>query len=163
MKTSEKIFTDLYVPQYRRLFGIAAAILGDTDDAADAVQETMVKIWNRRGTLAEIDNPEGYALRILRTTAIDMIRRRRDTESIDSARTADICADNDDGDAAGIIRKIIATLPPNQQTVVSLSLFDDAPPDEISRLTGFTPANVRQLLSRGRKKIKEMYQKIIEP
>lgn len=44
MKSLEDIFTESYLPQYTRLYTIARAIVGDTD-AADAVQDTMVKIW----------------------------------------------------------------------------------------------------------------------
>ena len=162
MKREEDIFTELYVPQYRRLFGMAMALLADRDDAADAVQETMVKIWNLRATLADVQNPEGFAARILRTTAIDMLRRRRPVDDIEAAVRTVAADDPPDVDAAETVQRIIDTLPPGQQTVIRLSAFDDRPPDEIARLTGLSPANVRQLLCRGRKKIREIYQKLMQ-
>ena len=50
VKRLEDIFTKRYVPLYPKLFNVAVAILGnDSNEAADAVQEAMVKIWQEFG------------------------------------------------------------------------------------------------------------------
>ncbi len=163
MKVSdEDIFTTLYVPQYKRLFSVAAAILGNRDEAADAVQDTMVRIWNNRATLPSIKSPEAYALTALRSTAIDIIRRRHPAVEIESVRDL---AEHDtprDVDTSEILSRIIDTLPSAQQEVIRLNAFDDRSPAEIAQLTGHSPENVRQLLSRGRRKIKELYLKLTQ-
>ena len=59
VKRLEDIFTKRYVPLYPKLFNVAVAILGnDSNEAADAVQEAMVKIWRQGKNLASIENVE---------------------------------------------------------------------------------------------------------
>ncbi|MDE6488217.1 MAG: sigma-70 region 4 domain-containing protein [Paramuribaculum sp.] len=77
-------------------------------------------------------------------------------------------ADNVAGDIVGIrsdldlALKLMASLPEAQQRVVRLSSVGGCSNDEIAELTGFSPANVRTLLSRGRKRIRELFIKYSE-
>lgn len=66
-------------------------------------------------------------------------------------------ADYETRDQLGHLRNLIATLPKNQQDVLNLSVFGDCSNEEISEITGESAANVRQLLSRARKKLKSIY------
>lgn len=160
VKPLEDIFTERYLPLYGDLYGIAAAIVG-TGDAADAVQEAMVKIWKNGETMAAATNPRGYAVTVLRTTAIDMLRRRHDTDALDNARQL-TSAPQPEPDTAEFLERAIATLSVNQQEVFRLSAFGDMTADEIAATTGLSAANVRQLLSRSRKKIRELYTKYMQ-
>lgn len=163
MKRLEDIFNERFLPLYPRLYSVAAAILGpSTGEASDAVQETMVKIWKSGASMATIEQPEAYAVKVLRTTAIDMLRRRHYADSIDEALEIDSDSPPDP-DSVEFLERIIDTLPSTQQEVIRLSAFSNLPNDEIAALTGQTAVNVRQLLSRGRKKIKELYNKYMQP
>lgn len=163
VKRLDDIFTERFMPLYPKLYYVAAAILGTASgEAADAVQEAMVKIWKSGEKMASIDNPESYAIAILRTTAIDVMRRRRFSDSLDCVPET-VADPPPDPDSAAFLERIISTLPATQQEVIRLSAFDDLSNDEIAAITGHTAANVRQLLSRGRKKIKELYSKHMQP
>ncbi len=159
MNPIEELFRTRYVPLYDRLYGVAFGILSNSDDAADAVQEAMVKIWNMGVALADIRVPEAYAFKILRFTAIDMLRHRCVTDSDDIAccQVADGASEPSEPDTAEFLSKIVDSLPESQRNVILMSAFDNLDSCEIAEITGYTVANVRQLLSRGRKKIKEMY------
>jgi len=161
MNPIEEIFRTLYLPLYPRLYVTAMGLLADSADAADAVQETMVKIWNTGRELREIVSPEAYAFKVLRFTAIDMLRRR----SKITAAMGDIpepSIELSEPDSLEFLAKIVDSLPENQREVVRLSAFENVPFDEISEITGLSPSNVRQLLSRGRKKIRNMYNKYMK-
>lgn len=136
------------------------AILGSsTDLAADAVQETMVKIWSKGDELLSVNNPEALSIAILRTTAIDIMRRQRKYEQVDTIK--DVAPDSPpDNETATILERIIDTMPAAQKEILRLSIFEDLSAKEISEITGVSGTNVRQLLSRGRKKIKEIYSKL---
>lgn len=163
MNPIEELFRARYLPLYQRLYGAAIAILADSDDAADAVQEAMVKIWNTADGLAEIRTPEAYAFKILRFTAIDILRRRARPDSADLESVPEPTAPAPpDEDAAGFLAAAIDRLPASQGTVVRMSIFGEMQTDEIAEAVGCSPANVRQLLSRGRKKIREIYLKHIQ-
>lgn len=60
-------------------------------------------------------------------------------------------------DELRLLRTLLPQLPDNQRKAVELSAFSGCSNDEIAELTGESPANVRQLLSRGRRKLKELY------
>lgn len=150
------------MPLYPRLFSIAASLLGiGSDDAADAVQTAMVKIWKCGPAMAKIDNPAAYAAATVRTVSIDMLRRRRHDEPIDSAFGIS-SEPPGDPDSQDFLQWTISQLPPRQQDVIRLSVCESLSNEEIAEATGLTADNVRQLLSRGRRKIKELYAKYMQ-
>ena len=53
------------------------------------------------------------------------------------------------------VRQLIEELPPNQRQVIRLRGMEDCSLEEIAQITGFSDTNVRTLLSRARKYIKE--------
>lgn len=161
MNPIEEIFRTAYLPLYPRLYATAFGLLADGDDAADAVQETMVKIWKSGQALASVHSPEAYSFKILRSTAIDMLRRRSHEGSLPDGKEPDEAVELPEPDTAEFLVRAIESLPEGQREVVRLSAFEDRPPDEIAEITGHTPANVRQLLCRGRKKIREIYNKYL--
>ncbi|MDE6028214.1 MAG: sigma-70 family RNA polymerase sigma factor, partial [Muribaculaceae bacterium] len=55
------------------------------------------------------------------------------------------------------MEQLIDALPDGQRRVIRLSSFGEFDVMEISDATGFTPGNVRQLLSRGRKRLRELF------
>ncbi len=159
VKRLEDIFTKRYVPLYPKLFNVAVAILGnDSNEAADAVQEAMVKIWRQGKNLASIENVEGYALTVLRTTAIDLLRKRKIRVPIDD----NICGSTDSAavekDSADFLKQLLGRLPKAQQQVMMLSSFHNLSNAEIAELTGLSNENVRQILCRARKKIRKLYE-----
>ncbi|MBO5268715.1 MAG: sigma-70 family RNA polymerase sigma factor [Muribaculaceae bacterium] len=141
------------------LFKIAYSVLGNEADAGDAVQEVMTKIWSIDADLDDINNPLAYASRILRTTAIDLLRKRRYDSPADPVEIPlpDMVSDPDAVDSAEFIRCAIDSLPPGQQEVMRLSAYSGLPTDEIALATGFTQDNVRQLLSRARKRLRTIF------
>ncbi len=159
MNAKEDIFKSRFVPLYPLLFRVAYTILGNEADAGDAVQETMMKIWNLGEEMATVGNPQAYASRVLRTTAIDLLRKRKHESevSVDDVSVQELCFDIVDMDSVDYIRSAIAALPPGQQEVMALSAYEGLPNDEIAKVTGFTNDNVRQLLSRARKRLRTIF------
>ena len=120
----EKIFTEIFLPLYGHMFRAAMAILGrNSPEAADAVQEAMVKIWKSGAALSRVENPEGYAISAVRSSAIDILRKRHSSENIE-----DILNLSDghppDHDSGDFIERIIASLPVAQQEVIRLSAYE---------------------------------------
>lgn len=157
--STEEIFRERFLPLYPRLFAVANAMLGNADDAADAVQDTMVKIWRHSGQLAEISSPVGYSMQLLKTSAIDIMRQRRLQVHRPEAAPDPAAPADPEPDSADFLRRAMASLPASQQEAIRLSSFAGMPAADIADTMGLTQANVRQLLSRGRRKLREIYQK----
>ncbi len=147
------------VPLYKGMFAAAIAILGNSDDAADAVQEAMIKLWNSRNKLDRLQSLEAYAFTTLRRTSLDILRQRQIKMDLSPNEhlepPGDVVADVE------AIAKIIESLPPNYKQVIKLNAYDGHSPEEIAKITGLSLSNIRQLLSRGRRKIKELYTKFM--
>lgn len=149
------------VPLYRELFAVAVAIVRDRDDASDIVQEAMVKMWNSRDRLDSVVSIKAFAISCLRNTAIDWLRNRPRLADMDDPVAAVAAAPPPpDNESVEVIEAIINNLPPGQRQVIRLNAIEGCSTDEISSITGYSPANVRQLLSRARKRIKEMYYRL---
>ena len=68
--------------------------------------------------------------------------------------------DAEQSDSVRHIRRLIETLPSSQQRVLILSSMYHLDTAEIAKATGLSPGNVRQLLSRGRKRLRDLLNRI---
>ena len=122
-------------------------------DAEDLVQEAYLKLWDKREGLAIISNPEAFSVTLVKNMCFDLLRSGKYTLSRQSVELAEVHnvsqADNFEvRDEAQQVRHIIAHLPVQQQKIVTLR-----------DVTGLNATNVRVLLSRARKKIREEFNK----
>lgn len=162
---SSERFKKEILPLRQQLFNFSLKMLGDEQDAEDAVQETLLKLWRVRDTLKSYDSPGAFAMAITKNTCLDKIKLRKQTKTIDDFFTL---SDNDNPqlqlerqDTNKIIRMIIQTLPPLQQQIITMKDVDEYETEEIAEITGTTIEAVRTNLSRARKRVREDYLKIV--
>lgn len=154
-------YKSILLPCYRQMYATAFAILHDSADASDVVQDMMILLWQKHEAIAIPQNPQAFCARLVRNHCID--RLRSDTgryfERIDSlyGMTSDIATDTDVSlrMTESYISEILSTFKAKQRKILILSIFSQLSNDEISSITGESPENVRVILSRGRKKIRE--------
>ena len=58
------------------MYRVALALTGCEADAADAVQDACLRLWEKRAKLAESANPSGYCVGAARNAALDILRAR---------------------------------------------------------------------------------------
>lgn len=154
-------FKDILLPCYRRMYAVAFAILRNADDASDAVQDAISALWQRHNDLPIPDTPMAFCCRIARNTCIDRLRidSKRYFENIDSAMIMASETTTDSAvsyiTASERIFKILSIFKEKQRKILSLNIFSQLSNDEISKIMGESEENVRTILCRGRKKIKE--------
>ena len=85
------------LPLKNELFRLALRITLNREEAEDVVQETMMKVWNRRDDWEKIESIEAFCLTICRNLAVDKTRRRVKDEGL---RTADYGTRNTEYDIA---------------------------------------------------------------
>ena len=64
-------------------------------------------------------------------------------------------------DEANQVKKLIGQLPRQQQQIILLRDVNDCSYEEIEQATGLTAVNIRVLLSRARKKIREQFNELM--
>lgn len=154
-------FKHLLLPHYRQMYVTAMTILRNSDDASDAVQEAFTRLWEKRDDLPNIDNPEAYCVTTIRRICID--RLRRTTYPINDL-TEDTLLISDDSDEQAdnresiqLVTLLMSKLPEQQRQVLQLRAFNDCSFEEIESITGLTGVNVRTLLSRARRRMRELF------
>lgn len=151
-------FKTIFMSFRHKLFGIALRLTGNSEDAEDAVQEAYARFWERRVTIAMKDSPEAYCVATLRNICIDIIRRRRDTEPVENAAGVIETDETEEiRDNAAMVIRIMETLPRKQKEVMQLRDLQELQFAEISELLGESEGNIRSLLSRARKKVREAF------
>ncbi|MDL2215210.1 sigma-70 family RNA polymerase sigma factor [Dysgonomonas sp. OttesenSCG-928-M03] len=155
-------FKDKYIPYRQKMYRIAYRLLQDTCDAEDLVQEAYIKLWNKKDELNHIENIESYCVVLLRNLCLDFLRSKnrhhmQSTEDVVIPDTVVLTNEIERDDDLRHIESIITRLPKQQQKIIRLRHFDDYTNEEIEEIMGLTSVNVRVLLSRARKKIKELF------
>ena len=160
------LFKQLLLPLYPRLQRVALRMLGNVEDAEDMVQEVYMKLWNKREELPDVQNMEAYCVALTKNMCIDRLRLAEvDRVDVDDfplslAAADDIASQLERQDAVEQVKLIIETLPEKQQQVITLRDIRDCTFEEIEEQTGLTAVNVRALLSRARKTIRERFKRV---
>jgi len=160
------LFKQLLLPLYPRLQRVALRMLGNVEDAEDMVQEVYMKLWNKREELPDVQNMEAYCVALTKNMCIDRLRLAEvDRVDVDDVPLSLAAADDvacllERQDTIEQVMLIIETLPEKQQQVVTLRDIRDCTFEEIEEQTGLTAVNVRALLSRARKTIRERFKRV---
>lgn len=157
----KEFFDREIMPLYRDMYRMGAAILGDSDDAYDAVQQAMLGLWERIRPDKPPLNLRAYCLTTLRNRCMDMLKQRLPTSRLESVAEADFFEEPSTGDDSAKMAIIISQLPRAEQTVIRLSAFGGCSTQEIASAMGISDNYVRQLLYRGRKKIRALFFKAV--
>lgn len=159
-------FTGRVLPLNDRLFRFACCFLKDREDARDAVQDVLMKLWEKRELLGKIDNPEAFSMRMIRNRCLDKIKGSR---SVPMNREAEVRMDAraseeehfpERKDTDSLVRKLISALPEQPRTVIHLRDVEQMEFEEIALITGMQVNAVRVCLSRARKQVREDLLKI---
>ena len=167
MEVTADIFKRLYLPFHAKLYRIAFALVGNQEEAEDIVQEVYSRLWERREELAAVWNPEAYAITLTKHFCLDYLRSPRASRHAAALEeTGEFLSDSspeketEEKDQIRQIQRWIDKLPLNQQQVLRLQGMEDYSVEEIEQITGYTAGNIRVLLSRARKTIREQFNKL---
>lgn len=134
----------IYGLEADRLFALALWITGSREDAADAVHDLFVKLAARPPRLTEIRRPRAYLLSMVRSIALDRVRRRRQVEAPEDCLLEAPASDPESSVEAGNVSRHLHRLPRSQREAVYLRFFAELSFADIGRVTGvslFTAAS----------------------
>lgn len=173
---SEAALARLYDRYSGLLFSLILAILKDSRDAEEVLQEVFLQVWRRAD---RYDPSRGSAYKWLvtlaRTRSIDRTRsknfaRHREARSGDEAldRTADTSrASQLDAvlilERAEVVRGILAKLPPEQQRVLRLGYFLGHTQTEIARTLELPLGTVKSRMRLGLIAMRGLLNKELQP
>ncbi len=145
-------------PYYKPMYRVAVTVMKNDCEAMDAVQDAMLKLWERRRQLKNISDIKSYCLNVVRNRCLNIIRDRKVTFIMDKIveveSEEDICSNVEYSNLSDFVFRAMNRLPPEQKRVFQLSAFGGFSNAEIADILGTTPGNVRVILSRARSKIR---------
>ncbi len=160
------LLTSVFIRIRPRLLNRANAMLGDSDEAQDALQEAFCKLWGRRKSITSVQQAEGLSVTTLHNTCIDNLRRRNSVrlESVEEvAKDVESAVDeaSDTTELFITVERLIASeLTERERGILYMRDKAAAEISEIAEEYGLSEANVRLILSRARKKVRECYMEL---
>lgn len=170
---------EAFIISYEKLiFNVAYRMLGNAEDAKDAAQDTIIKIYKNINNLSDIDGLKSWIYTITNNTCLDYIRKRKgkDTLSIDALIETDdgtmvqqIPSDEPTPEAAlhkaeraKQIQNGINQLKPDYRILIILRDIKGLRYEEISKAMGSPMGTVKSRLSRARISLKNILTKMME-
>ena len=119
-------FRNDILPLKDKLYRLALRITFDSAEAEDIVQDTMIRVWNKRDEWTQFDSIEAYCLTIARNLAIDRSQKLEsqnveltpETQEMPDALTPDRAYEQDE--QLRLVHHLINELPEKQRTIVQL-------------------------------------------
>ena len=157
---NEREYIALIDPFKNKLYRFAKRFLVSVEEAEDATQDVLLKLWNLREKLGSYKNPEAFAMTITRNHCLDKLKSKH-------AQNLKITHNNYEDhshklqnkielrDTVSLVEKFIKTLPVQQQLVIQLRDIEQYEFKEISEVLDMKETAIRVALSRARKILKE--------
>ena len=163
----EQDFTELVQRQSRFVFRVAYAVLLNSHDAEDAVQETFLKLYRNHGW-KRLHNERAFFARVAWRVAVDRLSRAPGRANTISDPSTDRTLGNDSPSLApgpeqivlhanqhAVIHSMIDSLPEELRVPLVLSAFNDLHSREIGSILGIPEGTVRTRLQRARQLLRQ--------
>ena len=156
------------LPLKNKLFRLALCITLNRADAEDVVQETMLKVWNRREQWEQIESIETFCMTICRNAALDRKKRmgNRNASLEDMEHDAPDVSYGANPEEQAVqhdrverVRKLMNQLPEKQRTCMQLRDMEGKTYKEIASVMGINEQQVKVNIFRARQTIKQEYLK----
>ncbi|WP_165063552.1 RNA polymerase sigma factor [Marisediminicola senii] len=147
----EGVVAELIEHRGRALTAYATMLCGNVDDAADLVQEALVKTFGRLSNGYTVTSAEAYVRRAILNTHLDGTRRAirwRRIAHLQAAPT-EAASPATATDARLDMHHMLGTLAPRERACIVLRYYDDLKVDDIATELGLSAGAVKRYLSDG--------------
>lgn len=157
MKQAE--FLNMINPIQDKLYRLAKRLLVSTEEAEDAVQEVILKLWNKREQIGDYKNPEAFAMTMTKNYCLDRLKSKQagNLKIVHSnfQTSQNIEREVEANDGVQLVFEIMATLPEQQRMVLQLRDVEQFEFAEIAEMLDSNETAIRVALSRARKTVRE--------
>lgn len=145
-------YKQIYDRYGQPLLRTAARLLGNPQEAEDAVQETFLKLFRGIGGFRGQARFSTYLFQILHNTCIDTIRKRKPaTEMIDDIEAPALPSQ---AELANILTQAVDSLPGQMKSCFVLFAVEEYSHQEVADMLGVSIGTVKTSIHRARKKLR---------
>lgn len=149
------------------LYRLALRITLNREEAEDIVQDTLIKVWNKRDEWQDIKSIEAYSLTICRNLSLDRIKRvGNDTQQINEGEHTDTVISINpyerivQKDSIEQVKHIIDGLPEKQKSCMQLRDFEGKSYKDIANIMDISEEQVKINIFRARQTVKKQFKEI---
>ena len=147
-------------------FALAIQLLRCHDDAADVVQDALLKLVHNGRYNRLKGPPHVWFLKVVRNCALDVLRKRRpsDVEAVTELAAAELPPDvaAERGELAEITRRQLESMQVAQQEIILLRDYHDLSYADIAEVLGIAPGTVMSRLHRARNELRCRMKKYLQ-
>jgi RNA polymerase sigma-70 factor, ECF subfamily len=157
-------FEDLAEELSQPLFAYLKRMVGNSADADDLLQETLMRIAHGLPQFEQRSNAKTWAFRIATNVAIDFLRKSKKARFAEFSET-DNCPDFDEDDRLVLdemnecIRGVIDSLPPDYRAAIVLYNLQGKSVSETAKICGISISTAKIRIHRAKTRLKEALNK----
>lgn len=159
-------FKQRILPVQGRLFRLAQLFLRNREEAEDALQDVLLRLWSNRQQLDAYHSVEALAVQMTKNLCLDKLKAHNKRKMADEGDLVSMQADGvspyqqlEFADSADLIRNLIDAMPDQQKLILHLRDVEEYSFEEIEQITGLSVNNIRVILSRARQRLRDNYVK----
>ncbi len=139
------------------LFRLCLVTLGNESDAQDALQEVFIKYMLKAPEFKNEEHKKAWLLKVAANQCKDILRtgKRHQTVNLD-----EIKEHMEESRETGILEALM-TLPDKFRLVMFFYYVEEYEVQAIAKMIGKTPSAVKMRLQKGRKLLKEAYERMV--
>jgi RNA polymerase sigma-70 factor (ECF subfamily) len=153
-------FLHTVMPFRDKLFRLAKRLLVSREEAEDATQEVLMKLWNNKKQMEQYNNVEAFAVTMTKNYCLDRLKSKQAgnlklVHSNYTDESVSLQSSIEARDSLHWMSKIMNELPEQQRMVLQLRDVEQYEFNEIEEMLSMKPTAVRVALSRARKAVRE--------
>jgi RNA polymerase sigma factor (sigma-70 family) len=157
---TQKEFLNIVMPFKDKVYRLAKRLLISTEEAEDATQEVLMKLWSNKEKIEEYKNVEAFSMTMTKNFCFDKLKSKQSQNlkivhnnygdnNISLQKQVEL------NDSVDWVSRIIKDLPEQQRMIIQLRDIESYELEEIAQMLDMNNTAVRVALSRARKTIRE--------
>jgi RNA polymerase sigma-70 factor (ECF subfamily) len=132
-------FVNSITPFKDKLFRLAKRLLVSTEEAEDATQEVLLKLWNKNEDLGNYNSLEAFAMTMTKNYCLDQLKSKR-TGNLKlvhdnyNDREPSLQKKLEDKDSLNWVEKVINQLPEQQRMIIQMRDIEQYEFEEIAKI-----------------------------
>ena len=152
-------FKKRYLKQHKLLYRISWSLTQNVQDAEDLVQDTYLRLWQKRDILPPESETDAYLITVVKNLFYDRQRKMQIDIKADIDKVSDPVDDDNPEDLLvqssenQRVMKAIDDLPPGERKILSMHVIESKSYTELEQETGLKQNYLRQIVMRAKNKL----------
>lgn len=153
-------FLNIVMPFKDKVFRLAKRLLVSQEEAEDATQEILLKLWNNKKQFEKYRNIEAFSMTMTKNFCLDKLKSKhaqnlKIVHSNYQDNNVSLQKQVELNDSVGWVGKIMEELPEQQKIILQLRDIEQYEFSEIAKMLDMNETAIRVALSRARKTMRE--------